>query len=149
MDINPLVINAVGFTATGFSILMWLPQARTTWQSRNNAVRLAGISETTQWLLVGGYLLWSVFGLLSGSLWVAAPSVVALPVAMATIVLIHRGRRLPEATRSVPILSVSETVSMAPITASTPIISTDADVAVGETVTAEPYTNSGIIPILS
>lgn len=149
MDINPLVINAIGFTATGFSILMWLPQARTTWQSRNNAVRLAGISETTQWLLVGGYLLWSAFGLLSGSLWVAAPSVVALPVAMATIVLIHRGRRLPEPTRSVPILSVSETVSMAPITAATPIISTDADVAVGETVTAEPYTNTGIIPILS
>ena len=149
MDINPLVINAIGFTATGFSILMWLPQARTTWQGRNNAVRLAGISETTQWLLVGGYLLWSAFGLLSGSLWVAAPSVVALPVAMATIVVIHRGRRLPEPTRSVPILSVSETVSMAPITAATPIISTDADVAVGETVTAEPYTNTGIIPILS
>ncbi|MGV8897433.1 MAG: hypothetical protein ACOH10_08175 [Rhodoglobus sp.] len=148
MDINPLVINALGFAATSFSILMWLPQARTTWQSRNDAVRLAGISETTQWLLVGGYLLWGVYGLLSESFWVAAPSIVALPVAMTTIVVIHRGRKLPETTRSVPILSLSETVSMAPVTAATPIISTHTEVGVGEPITDEKNPTTSTIRIL-
>ncbi|MHA6695021.1 hypothetical protein [Homoserinimonas sp. A520] len=141
MDIDVLLLNALGFAATGFSILMWVPQARTTWQNRNDPLRLAGISEATQWLLFAGYLLWGVYGILSESFWVAAPSAVSMPLALATIILIHRGRRLAPAVRSVSIISMDEPLSAGATiessvvevaTASIPIISTEASVAVGD-----------------
>lgn len=98
MHISALVANALGFVATSFSIVMWVPQARITWRNRNNPIRLAGVSETTQWLSMIGYLLWGVFGILIGSVWVAAPSFVSFPLSIATIVIVRRGRRLvPEA----------------------------------------------------
>ncbi|WP_168220066.1 MULTISPECIES: hypothetical protein [unclassified Salinibacterium] len=110
MDIGSIVVNALGFIGTAFSILMWIPQARITWGARNDPARLAGISETTQWLLTGSYLVWGVYGVLAGSLWIAAPSVVALPIAIASVVIVRRGRRLP-LTVSVPIISADETHS--------------------------------------
>lgn len=159
MHIDDLALNALGFAATGFSILMWIPQARTTWLNRNDATRLAGVSEATQWMLVIGYLLWGLFGVLSESLWVAAPSAVAIPIALATIMLIHRGRRLVPATRSVSIIAMDEPFSAGVMsdplvvvpatTQSIPIISTEASVAVGETATYEGYSATGPIPILT
>ncbi len=122
MDISIVLVNALGFVATGFSILMWLPQARTTWQNRNDPVRLTGISEGTQWLLVACYVLWGAYGVVSQSLWVSAPSVLAVPLAIATIVIIRRGRTLPLVTRSIPIITVDEPMSAGPVPASTPII---------------------------
>ena len=115
MDITDIAINALGFAGTAFSCLMWVPQARITWQSRNDAVRLAGISETTQWLLLLGYSVWGSYGLLSASMWVAAPSVVAIPLAAATIVVIRRGRRLPDEGRSFPIFSSTDADPIATI----------------------------------
>jgi uncharacterized protein with PQ loop repeat len=116
MDTTDIVINALGFAGTAFSFLMWVPQARITWQSRNDAVRLAGISETTQWLLVLGYTMWGAYGLLSASMWVAAPSVIAIPLAAATIVVIRRGRRLPDDGCSFPIFSSTDADPIATIT---------------------------------
>jgi len=152
MVINDFLLNALGFAATGFSIFMWIPQARTTWKYRNDALRLAGISETTQWMLMIGYLLWGVYGLLSESFWVAAPSAVSFPLALATIILIHRGRRLAPTLRSVSIIAMDEGLSagatlepaagVEAATASIPIISTEASFAVGET------TPTGAIPII-
>ncbi|MBX3311087.1 MAG: hypothetical protein KF739_11735 [Cryobacterium sp.] len=129
MDISIVFVNALGFVATGFSILMWLPQARTTWQNRNDPVRLTGISEVTQWLLVACYALWGAYGVVSSSLWVSAPSVLAVPLAIATIVIIRRGRTLPLATRSIPIITVDEPMSSGPATASVPIIAPGQSVA--------------------
>ncbi|MGV8876639.1 MAG: hypothetical protein ACOH1K_03915 [Rhodoglobus sp.] len=130
MDVTDFAINALGFAGTAFSFLMWVPQARITWQSRNDAVRLAGISETTQWLLVLGYSVWGMYGLLSASLWVAAPSIIAIPLAAATVVVIRRGRRLPDDGRSFPIFSSTDADPIATIsdglvalTESIPIIS--------------------------
>src|SRR5690606_29868320 len=95
MDIGSIVVNALGFIGTAFSILMWIPQARITWGARNDPAKLAGISETTQWLLTGSYLVWGIYGLLADSPWIAAPSVVALPIAIASVIIVRRGRRLP------------------------------------------------------
>lgn len=131
MAIDTLLLDLLGFAATAFSVCMWIPQARTTWQSRNDAIRLAGISETTQWLMLIGYLLWGLFGVLSESLWVAAPSMVSIPLALVTIVVVRRGRRLP-LSRSVSIISTSEPLSVAVATGSIPILSTDDTIAVGE-----------------
>jgi uncharacterized protein with PQ loop repeat len=149
MHIDDFALNALGFAATGFSILMWIPQARTTWLNRNDPAKLAGVSEATQWLLMTGYLLWGLFGVLSESLWVAAPSAVSIPLALATIVIVHRGRRLPPMVTSVSIIAIDEPLSVADTTGSIPIISTGDDVAVGDipSPTASPAT--GTITIIS
>jgi len=177
MHIDDFVLNALGFSATGFSLLMWVPQARTTWLNRNDGVKLAGVSEATQWLMMIGYVLWGLFGVLSNSLWVAAPSVISIPLALGTILVVRRGRRLAPATRAVSIIAMDEPLStgvladpltvVSTTTQSIPIISTDA--AVGEvtptgsvqiitsepaasaSVPAVPYTRTttGTIPILA
>jgi uncharacterized protein with PQ loop repeat len=147
MHIDDLALNLLGFAATGFSIFMWVPQARTTWKNRNDPGRLSGISETTQWLTMIGYLLWGFFGVLSGSFWVAAPSVVAFPLALATIFVVRRGRRLPPLVTSVSIIAMDEPLSVADTTGSIPIISTGDDVAVGDI--ASPSASMGTVPIMS
>ncbi|MEX1078317.1 MAG: hypothetical protein WED09_04335 [Homoserinimonas sp.] len=153
MHIDELVLNALGFAATGFSLLMWIPQARTTWLNRDDSLKLAGVSEATQWLMMVGYLLWGLFGVLSSSLWVAAPSVISIPLALGTIVVVRRGRRLAPTTRSVSIISMDEPLSagvmtdplsnVAATTQPIPIISSESSVAVGES------TSTGSISIIS
>lgn len=149
MNIDDLVLNALGFAATGFSVLMWIPQARTTWLNRNDPTKLAGVSEATQWLLFTGYLLWGLFGVLSESLWVAAPSVVSIPLALATIVIVRRGRVLPPVVTSVSIIAIDEPLSVADTTGSIPIISTGDDVAVGDVLSPTASPATGTITIIS
>jgi uncharacterized protein with PQ loop repeat len=174
MHIDDLVLNALGFAATGFSVLMWIPQARTTWLNRNDPLKLAGVSEATQWLLFTGYLLWGLFGILSESLWVAAPSVVSIPLALATIVIVRRGRRLPPLVTSVSIIAIDEPLSVTDTTGSIPIISSDEsgavgviaaphlspttvttmiiaadDAAVGEVPAQRPFTTTTAIPVIA
>jgi len=149
MHIDALALNLLGFAATGFSIFMWIPQARTTWKNRNDPGRLAGVSETTQWLTMIGYLLWGFFGVLSQSYWVAAPSAVAFPLALATICVVRRGRRLPPLVTSVSIIAIDEPLSVSDTTGSIPIISTEDDVAVGDIVAAQSSPTTGTITIIS
>lgn len=156
MVIDSALVNALGFGATVLSILMWIPQASSTWKNRNDPMRLAAISETTQWLLMACYLLWGVFGVISASLWVAAPSVVAFPLALATVVIVRRGRRLPTAIRTVQILSTADALSVGLNTQPIPIISTQPIPIISSewgTETTEPardsFTSTGIIPILA
>lgn len=153
MVINSVLVNALGFVATGFSILMWLPQARTTWQNRNDPVRLTGISEVTQWLLVACYVLWGAYGVVSQSLWVSAPSVLAVPLAIATIVIVRRGRRLPPATRSIPIITAEEPMSAAAPShdsdlESTPIFHTGQPANAEPSRSDIPHPPTGSLPIL-
>lgn len=152
MHIDAFALNLLGFAATGFSIFMWLPQARTTWKNRNDPARLAGISETSQWLLFAGYLVWGAYGILSESLWVAAPSAVTMPLALATIIMIHRGRRLAPTVRSVSIIAMDEPLSTGATiessivdvaTAPVSIISTESSLAVGD------KTPTSTIPIIA
>lgn len=160
MDTTDLLINVIGFVATLFAIFMWVPQARITWQNRNNAQKLAGVSETTQWLSAGSYLLWGVFGALSESFWVMAPSLISFPLSVATIVVVRRGRRLPPLTKSIPIIpmtteSISELARPAPLavdsatTAPIPIVSSGTAASVGTSPTPGEYSATGPIPVLA
>ncbi len=148
MAINIVLVNALGFIATGFSILMWLPQARTTWQNRNDPLRLTGISEATQWLLVACYVLWGAYGVVSNSLWVSAPSVLAVPLAIATIVIVRRGRTLPLVTRSIPIITADEPMSVAQNFETTPIVLVDHPMNVMELGAGLAHPTTGSLPIL-
>lgn len=127
---------------------MWLPQARTTWQNRNDPLRLTGISEATQWLLVACYLLWGVYGVVSHSPWVSAPSVLAVPLAIATIVIVRRGRALPPATRSVPIITVDKPMSGDNVTESIPIIRGGQPIGAAELHVNVTHPPTGSMPIL-
>jgi uncharacterized protein with PQ loop repeat len=172
MHIDAFALNLLGFAATGFSIFMWVPQARTTWKNRNDPFRLAGISETTQWLTMIGYLLWGLFGVLSASYWVAAPSAVAFPLALATIFVVRRGRRLPPLVTSVSIIAIDEPLSVTDTTGSIPIISSEDsvgatasphsspttattmiiaadDAVVGEAAPPRSFTTTGAIPVIA
>jgi uncharacterized protein with PQ loop repeat len=108
MDSTSLAINLLGFVATATSIFLWVPQARITWRNRNDAARLAGISSSTQWLVVISGLFWITYGVLADSFWVMAPCFLSVPLALATIFVIRRGRKLPPPTISVPIIDSSE-----------------------------------------
>lgn len=168
VHISAFVANALGFVATSFSIVMWVPQARITWRNRNHPIRLAGVSETTQWLSMIGYLLWGVFGILIGSVWVAAPSVVSFPLSIATIVIVRRGRRMIPATVAVPIAPIMEpepepesaesaSESVSDWTGSIPTFLLDASVMSSAAPSADPdesrasgsYTPTTPIPILA
>jgi uncharacterized protein with PQ loop repeat len=144
MDISIVLVNALGFVATGFSILMWLPQARTTWQNRNDPLRLTGISEATQWLLVACYVLWGAYGVVTQSIWVSAPSVLAVPLAIATIVIVRRGRTIPLATRSIPIITADE-----PMSALVSGTATSVGVAIMEANPEFHHPATGSLPILA
>jgi len=160
MDTTELIINVLGFVATLFAIFMWVPQARITWQNRNNAQKLAGVSETTQWLSAVSYLLWGFFGALSESFWVMAPSLISFPLSVATIVVVRRGRRLPPLTKSIPIIpmttgsiSVITTTASLPIVAAVtvpiPIMSSGTGASVGTAAALGEYTATGPIPLLA
>lgn len=160
IDTTELIINVLGFVATLFAIFMWVPQARITWQNRNNAQKLAGVSETTQWLSAASYLLWGVFGALSESFWVMAPSLISFPLSVATIVVVRRGRRLPPLTKSIPIIPMTaESISVIPTTASMPIVGTatapipivssGTAASVGTSGAPGEYTVTGPIPVLA
>lgn len=160
MDTTELIINVLGFVATLFAIFMWVLQARITWQNRNNALKLAGVSETTQWLSAVSYLLWGVFGALSESFWVMAPSLISFPLSVATIVVVRRGRRLPPLTKSIPIIAMTtESISVVTTTVSLPTPATaTAPISIVSSGTAASvytfgahgeYTATGPIPVLA
>lgn len=160
MGTTELIVNVLGFVATLFAIFMWVPQARITWQNRNNAQKLAGVSETTQWFSAVSYLLWGVFGALSESFWVMAPSLISFPLSVATIVVIRRGRRLPPLTKSIPIIPMTtESISIISTTESLPVIGTatapisivssGTAASVGTSGTPGEYTATGPIPVLA
>lgn len=163
MDVPALMLNILGFIATTVAIVMWVPQARTTWGNRNDALKLAGVSEATQWLSATSYLLWGFFGAFSMSFWVMAPSIVSFPLSIATIIVVRRSRRLPGATRSTPIILMTEpsspvtafvpttTESLAVIstaTVSTPILSTLTG-SISTVFTSPEFAVTASIPVVS
>ncbi len=148
MDLNVIVVNALGFGATTFSIIMWLPQARTTWLNRNDPVRLAGISETTQWFLVACCLLWGSYGLVIESIWIVLPNLVSFPLAVTTIVLVRLGRRKLPIVGSVLIIDAEDGFVGGPFTAPVSIVSTESSLEVGAQHTSDSNPTTGAVPVL-
>lgn len=87
-----LITEATGFLASLIAFILFLPQARRTWQVRSDAHALAGVSTGTQWLLLANAVLWGGYAVLAEAFWVGAPGLVNAPLAIATLLLISRGR---------------------------------------------------------
>jgi uncharacterized protein with PQ loop repeat len=108
--VDTWVLSVVGFLATTTSLVRLLPQAVRTYRQRRDPPALAGVSLPTQWLTFANSCLWLTFGVLltmssqagPSALWVAAPSAVNAPVALAVIYWVTRGRRLEVPVRQAP-----------------------------------------------
>ena len=85
-------INILGFTMSCVAVVMWIPQASNTWRMRHDRQALQGISIGTQVLLACNAIGWVLYGLATGALWVGAPSIINLPLAIITIIIVHRSR---------------------------------------------------------
>lgn len=92
--------EVVGFLASLIAFALFLPQARRTWQVRDDPHALAGISTGTQWLLLTNAALWGVYAVLTEAFWVGAPGLVNGPLAIATLALIARAKHRTRVRRA-------------------------------------------------
>jgi uncharacterized protein with PQ loop repeat len=89
------LVEFLGFTASAVSFILWWPQAIRVWRCRRAGASLRGVSLSSQALLLFNAALWGAYGVVTNSLWVGAPGLVNAPLAVATIVIVVRGRRTP------------------------------------------------------
>ena len=87
------LVDTLGLLATAVSLVVWWPQAHRVWSARHEPSSLTGLSMRTQVLLLAASVLWAAYAFATRSVWVGAPSVVNVPVAIGTIVVLARGRR--------------------------------------------------------
>ncbi|GAB2022659.1 hypothetical protein RyT2_17330 [Pseudolactococcus yaeyamensis] len=87
-------INVLGFVANLTSLLLWTPQARTTWLNRSNAKALSGVSYGTQIIAAINTVLWCIYGIMINSYWLAMGTVIILPLAIWTFVLKKKVEKL-------------------------------------------------------
>ncbi|GFZ89820.1 hypothetical protein GCM10011359_18870 [Nesterenkonia alkaliphila] len=84
----------VGACGTVLAFLLFLPQARRTWANRHRPNRLEGISLLTQVCVIANAAIWGLYAVLADAFWTGAPGFINAPLAVCTIVLLVRGRRL-------------------------------------------------------
>jgi len=87
-------VEILGFAASVVSFVLWWPQAARVWRRRHSAEHLGGVSISSQVLLLTNAALWGAYALVTGSLWVGAPGLINAPLALVTIVILHRARRV-------------------------------------------------------
>ena len=75
----------VGLIANISSLILWLPQAKTTYANRKDREALKGISYGTQIIAAINTLLWCVYGFMMHSIWLSMGTLVILPLTLWTI----------------------------------------------------------------
>lgn len=75
----------VGLIANISSLILWLPQAKTTYANRKDREALKGISYGTQIIAAINTLLWCIYGFMMHSIWLSMGTLVILPLALWTI----------------------------------------------------------------
>lgn len=82
-----MIINILGAFANLTSLILWIPQARTTWENRHNLQALSGVSITTQIIVVINTVLWCIYGIMIDNFWLPLGTIIILPLASLTIFL--------------------------------------------------------------
>lgn len=123
-----LLTEVSGFLASITGLLLWLPQGQRVWRDRHEPERLAGISVPTQVLSLAGNVLWLVHAVGIGSFWLGAPSVVNVPIAIMTIVVVRRAAARRDAAHPAGAAAALPTLDGRPVTV--PVV--------GEPLDAEP-----------
>lgn len=91
---STVIVDVVGFLASVTAFVLFLPQAMLTWRRRHDAEALRGVALGTQLVLLVNAGLWGLYGVWTGAFWVAAPGLLNAPLAMMTIYLVLRSRRV-------------------------------------------------------
>ena len=84
------MIPILGILANLTSLVLWIPQAKTTWKNRDVPQALIGISTGTQILTALNTSFWCIYGLLIHDFWLPMGTIVVLPLAVGTLILKHR-----------------------------------------------------------
>lgn len=88
-----MITNIIGALANLTSLLLWIPQAKTTWRNRSNKQALLGVSIGTQIIVVINTVLWCVYGLMISNVWLPLGTIIILPLASITIFLKLKSKR--------------------------------------------------------
>lgn len=105
---NEILIGVLGFVASVVSFVMFLPQAITVWKFRKQPEFLKGTSRWGQWFLLLNASLWGLYAYLTGAYWSGAPGLFNGPLAIITLVLLHKASQELK-LREVKDLTVMET----------------------------------------
>lgn len=89
-----MLTTFLGITGAVITFILWIPQARTTWLNRQRPEALAGISLGTQSLMLLNSFVWGGYAIALNEFWVGAAGIVNAPLAVITMSLILKGRRL-------------------------------------------------------
>jgi uncharacterized protein with PQ loop repeat len=84
------MITILGILANLTSLVLWIPQAKTTYKNRDAPQALIGISTGTQILTALNTSFWCIYGLLIHDFWLPMGTIVVLPLAVGTLILKHR-----------------------------------------------------------
>lgn len=79
--------NILGAVANLTSLILWLPQAKTTWKNQNNVSALNGVSIGTQIIVAINTILWCVYGIMIKNFWLPLGTLIILPLACFTILI--------------------------------------------------------------
>ena len=86
-------INLLGLTGSIILLVVWLPQAISTWKSRRVPQWLAVQPLGPQYFTLLNAALWGLYAVLSHAYWVGIPGLAMFLLALLTVLLIHRGRK--------------------------------------------------------
>ncbi|MFD2254012.1 PQ-loop domain-containing transporter [Lactococcus formosensis subsp. bovis] len=89
-----MTISCLGALANILSLLVWIPQAKTTWKKRKEVEALSGISLWTQFISAITSLTWCLYGLLIHDIWLPLGSIVVVPLAVWTIFTKYRAKKM-------------------------------------------------------
>lgn len=88
-----MLTDMIGALANLTSLLLWIPQAKTTWRNRKNKSALLGVSIGTQIIVVVNTVLWCIYGLMISNIWLPMGTAIILPLASVTIFLKLKSKR--------------------------------------------------------
>jgi len=94
--VEVILINVVGFIGSSLSFILWIPQAKLTWNNRHSPEKLAGVSKGTQYVVLANATTWGIYAALTQAWWVGAPGLINFPLALGTLLLIRRSRKVIE-----------------------------------------------------
>lgn len=115
--------DIIGAIATVISFILYIPSGITVWKNRSNPRALQGVSIATNTMILINTVLWGAYAVLTNQIFVGLSGLVSGPLALATIVLVLRSRKMeikPDIMVTTEIAIVTSAMDV--ITKSQPIV---------------------------
>lgn len=115
--------DIIGAIATIISFILFIPSGITVWKNRSNPRALQGVSIATNAMIFINSMLWGAYSILTNQIFVGLSGLVSGPLALATIILVLRSRKMeikPDIMVTTEIAIVTSAMDV--ITKSQPIV---------------------------